>query len=339
MKIQRGDLLAKLNDASPGLTGNSLTVEQSDCFVFMGDTLYSFNDSIMVRVPNPLGVDMVVKGKDLLDLVAKLPDDELDVELEEGELRIKGTGGSRSYGITASAEPAMPVQEVPTPGKWSKLAEGTVQAMRQAARTCDRKSDDYLTTAVHVTPDLVEGTDQMRFLRVDGPTGFQERVLLPADAILELKGTELTKVSVGEGWTHFRTGQGATVSLRCAHGDYIDGVEDALKLKKPEKVVLPVSLKEAIERAEIFDHGGGDFKVGVKLSENRLILTARKEGGWGKEKQKMEYGGRPLNFMVAPDLLVEVLSHTREVQVDGSKMKIQWDRSVFVVCLDANENE
>jgi DNA polymerase III sliding clamp (beta) subunit (PCNA family) len=339
MKIQRGDLLAKLNEASPGLTSTqALTVEQSDCFVFIKDTLYSFNDSIMVRVPNPLpGLDVVVNGRDLLDLVAKVPDDELEVELGDGELRVNGTG--RSAWISAAVDVAMPLNEVPVPSKWSKLSEGTAKALQQAASTCDAKSSDYLVTAIHVTPDLVEGTDQIRFMRVSGPTGFQSRALLPADAVYELKKVELNKVSVGEGWVHFKTGQSAVVSMRCGHGDYIEGVEEALKLKKPEKVVLPVGLKDTVERCEIFDHKQGDFKIGVKLSDGRLVLTASNEGGGYKERHKMEYGGRPLNFMVAPDLLVEVLSHTREVMVDGTKMKIAWDQSVFVVCLDASEDE
>lgn len=341
MKIQRGELLAKLNDASPGLTSSkAMTVEQSDCFVFIRDTLYTFNDSVMVRVPNPLpGMSLVVNGRDFLDLVAKVPDDELEVSLEDGKLWINGMDGSRSAWINSAVEVAMPLNDVPMPAKWSRLGEGTAHALQQAASTCDARSSDYLVTAVHATPDLVEGTDQIRFLRVTGPTGFQSRVLMPADAVAELKRTELTKVSVGEGWVHFRTGQGAVVSMRCGHGDYIEGVEEALKLKKAEKVVLPVGLKDSVERAEIFDHEQGDFKIGVKLTKDRLILTARKEGGGYKERHKMEYGGRPLNFMVAPDLLVEVLGHTREVTVDGSKMKIAWDRSVFVVCLDANEGE
>lgn len=338
MNIQRGELLAKLNEASPGLSPKGkLTVEQSDCYVFQGDTLTTFNDSIMVRVPNPLGFDVVVKASDLLDFVTKMPDDEITITLQTDELRIKGAG--RTAGITAYAEVAMPMDAVPKPETWTRLGEGTPTALQQAAKTCARKDSDYLLTAVHVTKDWVEGCDGLRYIRITGPTGFPNRVLMPADAVLELEGLELAKVAIGEGWVHFRTAQKATVSVRCGHSPYIEDVEKLLDLKKPEKIILPSNLGEIVERAQVFDHGGDDFKIGVRLSEGKLLITARKDGAWLKEKKEIEYEGRTLAFDVNPELLVEVLGHTREVLVDGTKLKIGWDRNQFVVCLDAKEED
>jgi DNA polymerase III sliding clamp (beta) subunit (PCNA family) len=348
MNISRGALLARLNEAKVGLSAKE-TVQQSSCFVFSAEHLTTFNDSIMVRVPNPLKelcgtpdnpVDLVVPATDLLTIVSKFPDDEVVVTAKDGELRLKGTKGNvRKAGISYMSEVQLPTETVPAPERFARLGEGLAGLLQQAARTCGDNEAKFLTTVVHVTPDRVEACDNMRLFRVDLQTGFQKEVLLPADSVSNLEGLELTKVSVGDSWVHFKTANGGLVSLRCSHEEYHKHIDQILQMENPNKVTLPANLGEIVSRAEVFNTGGYDSRIGVRIAANELTITSRKEGGWYKEKRGVEYSGPPLAFEVNPKFLVEVLGRTRDVAVDARRMKIVNDRIQFVAVVYQQKDE
>jgi hypothetical protein len=332
MIINRGALLARLNEATVGLASKE-TVEQSNSFVFYDGVLMTFNDAIMVRVKSPLDFNVVVNAADLLGIVGKIPDEDVELKINEGELRV--IGNRRKAGLVIAAEMLLPVADVPRADKWSRLVEGTTGSMQQAARVCNDDGSQYLTTCVHVGPDRVEGCDNFRVYRVDGPTGFPASVLLPASAVTELDGLDLTHVAVGQGWTHFQTASGAEISLRCDHGKYFADIDAVLELADAETIILPANLAEMVERAEVFHNGELDALIGIRIGGGELAITSMKDGGWYKERKKIRYDGRPLNFKINPAFLVEVLKKTRDVMVDNFKIKIASERFQFVVALQA----
>lgn len=332
MKIARGSLLSRLNEASIGLSSKEV-LEQSNSFVFKDGRLTTFNDDIMVRVASPLDFDVVVNASDLMGILAKIPDDEITIVLKDGELRIKSPSKTRAAGIGCSTEVALPLDAVPTPGKWFRLAEGINGIMQQAARTCGNDEARYLTTCVHATPKRIEACDDERMFRVDLETGFPDEVLIPAASVHELERIEISRVAIGKGWVHFKTTAGAEISIRCSHEKYHPNVDDILKMNNPVKLVLPAELGDTIERAEVFHTAAFADKIGVRISNNELTITSRKENGWYKERQAVAYKGRELAFEIQPQFLVEVLARTRDVLVDDRKMKIANDKVQFIVSL------
>lgn len=342
MNVARGLLLNRLTEAKIGLSaGEKETTEQSNVFVFEDGMLTTFNGSIMVRVESPLDFDVMVNATDLLALISKIPDDEITMHIKEGELRIKGNG--RSYGIRVEQENTMPIGELPSPSKWSKLADNTVTQMIQAARVCSNEKDvDDLTKLVHITPKLIEASDNDRLFRSSSPTGFPGEILIKAKLIMELKGLELTKVSFVEGWVYFKSSSGAMIALQSEVETYHDEIDGILEMEDAEKVTLPQPLVEIVERSEIFTTGDDDAKVHVSIADGKLVLVARKENGWARESKPLAYKGRPLHFQVNPKFLVEMLNKTRDVLVsvgDNPKMKMTTEKVQFVVCLDAAESE
>lgn len=330
MNISRNTLLEALSTAIIGTTPKEGT-EQSNAFVFKGGKLTTFNDNIMVRIKSPLDFDAVVNAADMLAVLAKIPDDEVEVTQTGSEVRIKAK--RRSAGIGCSAEVLLPLDAVPASEGWGRIAEGTNASLQQAAKICSTDDSQYLATCVHVTPKMIEGCDNYRLLRVDGETGFPADVLIPAKSVVALKGVNITKVSIGRGWVHFKTDHAAEISVRCSHETYPEAVGKLLDMEGGEKIILPANLGEIIQRAEIFLTGTYDAKVGVKIEDGELTLTSRKEGGWYRERKKIKYDGRPLDFEVNPQFLTDLLARTREVQVDDRKMKIVVDRTRFVVAL------
>jgi DNA polymerase III sliding clamp (beta) subunit (PCNA family) len=339
VKTNRESLLGTLKVASVGasLPPKMVVLEQSDCLVFKDGELIAFNDEIMVRCPSPLTFDMVVSAGDLLKILGKLPDKDVELKIKNGELVVKGK--RRSAGIVVQKEVALPYTEVPGPAKFHSLGEGVTQTLKQAARTCGKDQSNPITTMVHVTPDAVEATDNFRLFRSALKTGFPGEVLIPALGLQALETVPLYKVSVNKGWVHFRTskkkGEGAVVSVRAAMDDYPD-LGPVLKMKQKEVVKLPSNLADMVERSEVMSEGA-DPLVHVTVEKGFLTLKQQKENGWYREQKKLPYKGTPLSFQVNPKFLVEVLQRTTTVQVGKNKMKIESDGVEFVVTLEKGE--
>lgn len=332
MNIARGVLLAKLNEASIGLSAKEV-LEQSSCFVFQGDWLTTFNDNIMVRVKSPLDFNAIVSASEMIGILSKMPDETVDITRVGGEVAIKGK--RRDAGIACADDVQLPIDAVPEPEAFSRLEEGAMAAMQQAARTCGSDDTQYLTTCVHVTPDMIEGCDNFRFIRIEGKTGFRSEVLIPAASVAELEGIEIAKVSIGEGWVHFKTTGGARVSVRCSHESYHKDLDALLKMTEPEKIALPPNLAEIVERAEVFHTGERDARIGISIESGQLTIESKKDEGWYRERKKLPYQGRAFAFEINPKFLVEILKRTRDVIVDERKMKIATGKISFIVSLTA----
>lgn len=338
MIIKRKELLDKLAEASIGLTSKPI-LEQSDCFVFSEGQLLTFNDEILVRAKSPLEPDLTaaINANDLRAVLNKFPDEDVDVFQRDGELIIKAK--RREAGISVAKEIVLPFADVPTTDKWAKLGEGVVPMLLQAARTCGQDASQFLTTCVHVTPDLVEACDNIRFFRATLPTQFPAEVLLPATCVAALDGFGLSKVSVGKGWAHFKLASGTQLTMRCSHETYHEGVADLLKIKNPEKVVLPDNLGDMVERSGVMSEGGHDARVGITISDGTLEITSRKETGWYRERKKLDYKGSPVSFDIHPKFLSEVLERTHTITVGSGRLKLEVDNIKFVVALAVPKKE
>ena len=193
---------------------------------------------------------------------------------------------------------------------------------------------------VHVTPDLVEACDNFRLFRATLPTGFTGEILLPASSLKTLAREDFKQVSLGEGWTHFKTAEGAEVSIRCSHENYHDSLDALLEEDGAEKVSLPANLGEIVSRAKVMQDPETDPQVGVKITPKELVLTSRKDTGWYKEKKRVKYDGPELEFLVNPEFLAEILELTRQVKIIGNqRIKLETDTIQFVAALVQSKDD
>lgn len=335
MLIQRQELLDRLTTAATAFT-SQMTVEQSDCFLFIAGEIVVFNNDILIRVPCPAKLpDFAVKADEFLKLLEKLPDDQIDLSVNGGELLVKSESNRRSAGLSVQQKIISPLSEVEKPKGWSDLPEGTFNRLAMAARVCGNDVSQYLTVTVHVTPKRIEALGERchKMLRIDGDTGFQGEMLLLASRLISVSEMGLNAVSVGNSWCHFK-GDGLVASLTYSQEPYFDNPDSALKLEgEPQTLVLPSNLGEIVQRATVFKDVAFDAKVEVALVKGELQLSTRNERGWYRETKSVKYTGPDLSFMVDPKLLLEVLNHTREVQTDGKRMKLAYDNVQFVILL------
>lgn len=335
MKINREELLKILTVAAVGLTPREV-FEQSHSFVFTKKRLVTFNGEVFTSIETPLPeIRGAVPAEDLLKLLGKFPDEEVEVVVEDSELRVKG-GKRRAFGVTMGAEVHLPYKDVPEPGEWLEIPAELPGTLLQAARVCGRDEAQPRTTEVHVTSSVVEACDNFRLFRYKMETGVEGELLLPASSIEAIGDIPPKKMSIASGWLHLKTKKGHQISLRCSTGKYPD-LTTVLQLKSPKKIQLPPNLGDILARAEIMQ----DYNsmVGVEISEGSLTLNARKETGWYREQKQVEYSDDPLKFEVNLRFLQEILAKTRKVSIGENKMQIKSGEAVFVVCLEVPEEK
>ncbi len=330
MKVQRDQLVSSLQEAAIGLSPSGL-LEQSDCFIFSGGRIITFNDEIMVSAKSVLDLELAVPAADLLKLLSRWPDTEVEITATGSELVLQGK--KRKAGLACATEILLPFDSVPKAEQWSVVPEATNNALQQAARTCGKDQTLFLTTCVHVTSSIIEACDNHRLYRATGKTGFKSEVLLPASTLSQLSGKPIRKVSIVKGWTHFRLKSGVTVSLRCYQEKYHESMADILEMKDATEVTFPANVADLLSRAEVMLEKQYDSRVNIAIEKGQLVMTSRKDAGWYEERKKIRYSGQALRFGAHPQFLSDILKQARKVFITRGKLKIEGDGQEFVVVL------
>ncbi len=333
MKIKREVLLKKLEAVSAGLAKKAL-IDQSQCFVFKDGHVHTFNDEIACFVEVKLEVEGAVSAEPVLNLLRRLKEDEMDVSQDRGELKIKGKG--RRAGISMEDEVLLSIEGLEKPGKWKKLPKDFVEAARIVGVCAGTDESQFASTCVHIHPKWIEASDNEQIIRYPIKTGVKKSILVRWTSLKNIVGLGMTKVSLTEDWIHFLNDDGLVLSCRRNEANYPD-LKPYLGISG-SKVTLPKGLGEAVEKAEVFCGDEiGDSVVKVCLADGKLLLEGRGTTGWYQEKKKVDYDGDPLEFLVAPSLLVELSKHSHECFICDGGMKVETDKFTYVSCIYKEE--
>jgi len=129
MHIQREVFLQTLESVQPGLSPKEI-LEQSSCFIFRDGEVFTFDDEIACRATSGLdkSFNRAVPGAKMLEILRKLPEDELEVTPKEAELLFTGKG--RKLAIRLEAEIVLPVESIEQPKDWTPLHEDFTDAIQ-----------------------------------------------------------------------------------------------------------------------------------------------------------------------------------------------------------------
>lgn len=329
MRVEREELLKRLEAVSAGLAKREI-IEQSQCFVFTGGEVLTFNDEVAVRTKSPLeGVEGAVQAAPLIALLRKLPEDTLDVELAGEGLSIKGKG--RRSTIRMESEVLLPVDGIEEPGEWRKLPDGLLEAVKTASSVCSTDESHFLLTCVHVAEDRVEASDDIQIVHYPVKTKIDKPTLLRKDSVSKIVGADPDEWSESEGWLHFRSPAGLTLSCRRYLEEY-PGVEKFLAVDGTS-AKFPKGIDEALDRAGIFSAEAPEGnRVTVSLTSGRLRLVGSGPSGRYEERKRVEYDGDALSFIIEPRLLLEISRKADKCIVGDGKIRVDAGRFVYLAC-------
>jgi len=331
-KVNREDLLHTLESVKSGLSTKAI-IEQSDCFVFKKGKVISYNDEVACSAPSPLGkaFEGAVKAEKLIEVLTKLPEDELQISIGTGELILSGK--RRRTGIHMEAEITLPLEAVEKPTEWKKLHEDFGEAIAAAAACTSTDESRFDLVCVHIHPKWVEACDDFQICRWRLLTGISQSTLVRQAAIKNVTSLGMTDFCETEGWLHFKNAHGLVLSCRRYMEEYPD-LSQWLKVEG-DVIAFPKGLVEAAEKASIFSSEDQDNnRVLVDLKPGKLKIRGQGSSGWYEESKSIKaYTGRHLRFYVSPDLLSALVKRTNDCIVSADRIKVSGGKLTYCVCL------
>ena len=331
MQLKRLELIAALEEVKPGLANKDI-IAQSTSFVFTKKSITTFNDEISVFKPFKSGIEGAVRANELYSLLSKIKDDEIETEVTEGELIIKGK--KSEAGIKLEADILLPLDEVDIEHTDLILLPANFAKAISIASYCAAKDlSKPLLTCLHITEESVVASDDFRIIRVDfdGPLD-SDSILLPASVVKFLVKYNVKKLSHSSGWVHFHADDGLIFSARVLAGTF-PGVDQFLKVEGKE-LQFPVEVLGMLERAGIFtaDSVNGDF-VTVTVENRAMVIKGEGDYGWLKETANCKYKGEKIEFCVDPSFIKDILKDMRQCIVGDNCLLFEGDNFAHVVSL------
>lgn len=330
-KVNREEFLRQLESVAPGLSQRDI-IEQSSCFVFKNGEVMAYNDEVACRGPSVLNgeIEGAVKADKLLELLRKLPEDEIKVGRENGAFLISGK--YRKAGLRMEEEIALPINNLEQPDKWKKLPLEFTDAISVVQQCASQDQTHFEMTCVHIHPNWVEACDNFQLCRWTMKTGFKKPQLVRQSSIQHIVQLGVTEFAETNGWLHFRNDDGLVLSCRRYEEEYKDF--SGILGVKGTVTRLPKQLAEAAEKAAIFSaENGKNDRIRVELKAGKIRLKGEGISGWYEEFKSIKYSGEPMTFLISPSLLAELTKKHEECEVAPGRLKVVGEKYTYVACL------
>lgn len=313
-------------------------IEQGTCAVFMDGKVCSYNDEIFCQydLEDALDITGAVPMAPLRSILHKLKEEEVDISITDGELLVKGKSG-RETGIRIDPTVLLPINKVEQPAKFKRLPESFALAVARVAACASTDSGKYNITCAHMTKDYIEATDNNQAIRYAMRLPVDETTLVRATSLAQIKLAMPKFISFTKSWVHFKNDLGLRMSIRkdAAQQHKFPNLDRYIEFSG-KTIVLPKSLAEACERAEVFSAEDAETNlIKVDIASGKA-MTLKGEGslGWYKERKKIEYKGPDLSFLISPVLLAALVTEGHPCKVDGNRMVMQNGAFSYVVALE-----
>lgn len=334
MKVNRSELLNVLETVQPGLTARDI-VEQSSCFAFKDGEVCTFNDEVACRRKSPLDITGAVHAAPLLTVLRKLPEDFVDIRVEDNQLVVKGKG--RRSAIRLQEEVLLPIEKVENADDWRKLHEDFSDAIYVAQQCVGKDESNYAATCIHIHPNYIEACDNYQAVRYKIKTRVREPILVRGASIKHIIGMDMTDFAETDNWIHFRSSTGLIISCRRDTQEY-ESLDQILEVSG-EKITLPKGVAEAADRAETFSAENADEnEVTVSIRPGKFKVLGEGVSGWYYETKKIKYKGNPISFRISPKLLIEITKRYNDCIIGQGRLRVDGGKFVYVAALGAESN-
>lgn len=338
MRIVRTSLLNALESIAPGIASREM-IEQGTCAVFMEGKVCSYNDEIFCEytLDDGLNINGAVPMAPLRSILHKMKEEEVEVSVAGGEFLVKGKSG-RESGIRIDPVVTLPISKVEKPEKFKRLPESFAAAVARVTACASNDSGKYNITCVHMTASHIEATDNNQAIRYAMKLPVSDPALVRATSLAQIKLAMPKSVGFTKSWVHFKNDLGLRMSIRKdAAGTHKFPALDKYIAFTGKDIVLPKSLSEACDRAEVFSAEDAETNmVKVEIVSGRsMTLTGEGSLGWYKERKKIDYKGPDLLFMISPVLLAALVQEGHPCRVDGQRLVMEGANFSYVVALEA----
>jgi len=314
--INREQLVKVLEAVSLGLAQKEI-VEQTKSFLFLEDSIASYNDNVTVRCPFKSGIRGAVKSAELLAVLQKMKDEEVELSTSEKGNELIVSGKRTKSGISMESEMSLPLDEVKIPKEFKPLSKNFSKASRACLFATSQDMTRPVLTCVHYSGKTIEATDSFTIAIYETDTSMDES-LVPAKFVREIVNHDMKEYAISKGWIHFKDANKAVFSCRVMTGEF-PKVSAHVKITG-SVLELPSKLEDMLDRAKVFcsDEFEQDKQVFISVAEGSLRVSIRGKNGWLKDRTKSSYTGEDIAFHINPEFLLEAM-HEEAVLTVGNQ--------------------
>ncbi len=329
MIVNTKALLDVLHMVRSGLTSKAM-VQQSDCFVFHKNKIYTYNDEISISYPFKIDVNGAVPAKEFLNLLKRIKQKEIHVTQTDSGLLIKGKNNKANIRIVSKI--ALPIDQINMPDHFDLLPKEFTTALKFCLFSCSKDMTKPALTCIHCNQYRIESSDNFRVtVRFFDDSYFVQPLLIPSVAAKSLATFDVVEYATSPGWLHFKTDKGVLFSCRTYVGMTFPDVNQIINVKG-KKVNLPNNLDDVLKRACVFTetktHAGD--RISVELSDGKLIVRSKGDVGWFEEFCVISYKGNTKNFEVHPEHLLYIFYLCDTMEVTKNQLIFEGKAKEFI---------
>jgi len=341
-RINRTELVKALEKTKPGLASKEM-IEQSSSFVFTNGMIVTYNDEISVTHPFEALKDIegAVKAEELHDLLEKMEDEEIEVDIVENEFRINGE--RVRAGLAIEKEIKLPIKSNTKIKKWQRLPNDFLEVLKFVMFSCSEDMTKPVLTCVNVTPFYLEASDGFRVTRrnLSDKLSISHAFLLPKSSAEQVVRYDAKNIYAEEEWVHFQTEDGVVLSCRVFSENYPDIESLGILNVQGIELRLPSKLSDVVERVAVFAKKQEllGAEVSVKIADKKFTVRGQSDYGWVEEECRINYNKDPIRFSTNPHFLKDIVTLTQKCTIGNEKMKFVGDGWVHVLALSSNDKE
>lgn len=330
MKITTQLLLDAVQLVQSGVAQKEV-VQQSNCFVFNNNRIYTYNDEIAISHPFEIDINGAVLADELFGLLNKTKQKELDISQTDKGLSIKGAKFKANINI--SSEIVLPIDEISETGTFFALPKDFTEALKFCLFSCSNDMTQPVLTCVHAFDGAMESSDNFRITvrYFEDSDYFKSPILIPSNAANTLLKFDVVEYSSNKGWLHFKTTNDTIFSCRTYENMEFPDISEFINIEG-EKITLPNDLAKVLARAEVFssDKFQFDERVTVIIKEGKLIIKAKGDAGWFEEFCRIRYKGEDKRFEVHPKFLSYIFELCKIMEVGDKNLRFEGKNHEFV---------
>ena len=291
MKYNREELINSLQKLIPATADSGHYLTGADVFVFDGEAVHTYNDSLSITVRHSTVLKGAVKAKDFFKLLSKLKTTEIDIEAGDGVWNVQA--GNTSAGINLKEDSISKYLEtLPLDGVFKPVPANFFDGLK----LCRINGNASFLRGIYVNGSEMVATDEIR-LNFYGLESEMETFWIDDSSVNELLKLreKMTEYHVGAGWVLFRGETGTVFSCRKNQDesfpyDKLTEYKQAYAKTEADAIqTFPAGFSGMVDRVGTLHEDIDGFEViAVALDKNGFTLSSKTDAGTVKESGKWE---------------------------------------------------
>lgn len=332
MKIKTKELKKIFEKIKPGLAQKDI-VEQAKNITFDGEYAFTYSGSIGVFFPFGTDFACSVPAQEFMRIVSDVSDDKIEIEFSEDSLKLSGKNVKAELNVLTDIQDSGKVinQKI----RFYRLPENFLEGLELCSFAASKDTGSKFN-GIYVNGNDIFGSDDLRISHFTMKSEIKEDFLIPLSSVLSLKGFELKKYGMKDGWIFFKDSDDVLFCSRLLELDYSDPLE--YFEFEGEQMIFPNDMPELVERAEILSEGDFDIdrKITVKIKDGKIICTGKNE--IGKIDAYMEtVDGDNIEFVINPVFFRRILSETNSAKIGKDRIIFETENFRHLISLYCEE--